>query len=192
MPQFSYTTIVIAAAATTSCAAASMAIFNHLTRGSWFLGSAIVQPLPNLYPNGGGTDTAIADLDGDGYPEIISGYETSIDGSYFIVISVAQGTATGTWSPNEIEWTWPVGPRLSNYALDDIHAVDANGDQWIDLVVQVGDFQDSTEVTYYTLLNSQDGNFRCFGDTTGDGQTDVNDILTVIEDWGCDEGDPLN
>ena len=47
-----------------------------LTSDSWFQETAIVQTIPNVVP--ASTHSAIADLDLDTYPEIISGLEITV------------------------------------------------------------------------------------------------------------------
>jgi hypothetical protein len=161
--------------------------------GTWFLPTAIEQTIPHLQ-QGNYTKTAIADLDGDGLPELISGFEGIIDDVDAVVVTVARGLEVGSWSPHKVEWTKPL-PFGVSYELRSIHSADANDDGRPDLIVKIldkGENSNDWELILFTLLNSSDGGFNCAGDVTGDGETGVNDILTVIEDWGCTEGDPLN
>ena len=151
-----------------------------LTSDSWFQETAIVQTIPNVVP--ASTHSAIADLDLDTYPEIISGLETTVDGVPAILITVSKGKAVGQWHDPEIAWAQAIGG--TNIALADILVGDVNDDYWLDVVVKCRN-SDLSATTYYTLINSSNGTLRCAGDIDADGVTQMPDLLQLLEDWGC-------
>ncbi len=154
-----------------------------MARHNWFNPLAIEQILSN--PKGGGdTTTEFADLDRDGLPELIHGYEDLADPTV-IIVTVAHGTDAGTWSDQQTEWTMPMGRTNSYLRYESIHVVDANNDDWPDLVLKCSDPYDGDNFTYFTLLNDQGNSFRCAGDIDGDGETRVYDLMDLLEDWGC-------
>ena len=82
------------------------------------------------------------------------------------------------------------------------HVQDVNGDTYPDLILEgltytitEGD-DDGTGGAIqlidrynamYTFLNTGGTGFRCAGDVDGDGQTRVEDLVGLLEDWGCDD-----
>jgi hypothetical protein len=150
--------------------------------GTWFLPTAIEQTVP-LFQQGSYTKTAIADLDGDGLPELISGF----DDGRVVVVTVARGLEVGSWSPPKVEWTSPL-ILFYDSEFRSIHSADANDDGRLDLIVKIlhkVKNGNDWELTLFTLLNSSDGGFNCAGDVTGDGETGVYDLMDLLEDWGC-------
>ena len=85
-------------------------------------------------------------------------------------------------------------PSGSSPALHYVQICNINSDQYPDVVL-VGVVDQHDPMSTYThdifLSNNGAGGFTCAGDVTGDGTTDVNDLLGVIGDWGCtDQGLP--
>jgi hypothetical protein len=71
--------------------------------------------------------------------------------------------------------------------------VQLNADGFPDLLMKVRVSGDEGETyVFLALINNGGSGFYCAGDVTGDGETGVKDILTVIDDWGCGQGDPLD
>jgi hypothetical protein len=57
--------------------------------------------------------------------------------------------------------------------------VDVNGDGYLDIVFVYPGIPT-------IFLNTGGTGFRCAGDVDGDGQTRVEDLVGLLEDWGCD------
>ena len=80
------------------------------------------------------------------------------------------------------------------------HVQDVNGDTYPDLILEgltytITEGDDGMGWTtqfidrynaMYTFLNTGGTGFRCAGDVDGDGQTRVEDLVGLLEDWGCD------
>jgi hypothetical protein len=66
--------------------------------------------------------------------------------------------------------------------------VQLNADAFPDLLmkVRVGVTGDETFL-FLALINNGGSGFRCAGDVDGDGQTRVEDLVGLLEDWGCDD-----
>ena len=64
-----------------------------------------------------------------------------------------------------------------------VESVDVNGDGYIDIVVPLSVSESSAAI----FLNTGGTGFRCAGDVDGDGQTRVEDLVGLLEDWGCDD-----
>ena len=73
-------------------------------------------------------------------------------------------------------------------------AIDLNGDFYLDLILSINLFDKwctGAEAADFYFINNGSGGFACAGDVTGDGTTNVDDLLGVIGDWGCtDQGLP--
>ena len=81
------------------------------------------------------------------------------------------------------------------------HVQDVNGDTYPDLILEgltytITEGDDGMGGTaqfidrynaMYTFLNTGGTGFRCAGDVDGDGQTRVEDLVGLLEDWGCDD-----
>jgi hypothetical protein len=63
-------------------------------------------------------------------------------------------------------------------------SADVNGDGYLDLVITSPSVLSPPPVIY---LNTGGTGFRCAGDVDGDGQTRVEDLVGLLEDWGCDD-----
>ena len=104
------------------------------------------------------------------------------------------------FDPNTIYMTVPSdtmpGESVGGFPI--IFVVDVNGDQYPDLILEGHTFtvnqgnDDGWEYSYfdryeamYTFLNTGGTGFRCAGDLDGNGQTQVPDLLDLLEDWGC-------
>ena len=82
------------------------------------------------------------------------------------------------------------------------HVQDVNGDSYPDLILEgltytiteeEDDWGGPTQFidrynAMYTFLNTGGTGFRCAGDVDGDGETKVYDLLDLLNDWGCDNG----
>ena len=77
-------------------------------------------------------------------------------------------------------------------ALHYVQVCNINSDQYPDVAFGWTDDYDFGSYSHDVFLsNNGSGGFTCAGDVTGDGTTDVNDLLGVIGDWGCtDQGLP--
>jgi hypothetical protein len=104
-----------------------------------------------------------------------------------------EGLGTGQWAASGTTafTVEPPGSDLS-CSVDKTFAADVNGDGWLDLIVLFR-FEDwdwespqETQYQYMTFLNTGGTGFRCAGDVDGDGQTRVEDLVGLLEDWGCD------
>jgi hypothetical protein len=61
-------------------------------------------------------------------------------------------------------------------------SADVNGDGYLDLV-----YSNEHRGSPVIFLNTGGTGFRCAGDVDGDGQTRVEDLVGLLEDWGCDD-----
>ena len=112
-----------------------------------------------------------ADFNNDGLADCA--YQAYSNG----LLHILKGHGDGQWTEVQVIETGMSNAPGEWY----LHAADVNGDGWQDIVAMT-----RYEPRYlYTFFNSGDGSFRCSGDLTGDGNTGVNDLLGVIEDWGC-------
>ena len=131
----------------------------------------------------------LSDIDQDGLDDFVKA--RFIDAST-IVLSVRFNLGDTTVSPwSDIgEYELPdIGCTPEYMSWDTPLVVDLNGDSYPDLVCPVyveggePDWCGATADLYF--INNGSGGFTCAGDVTGDGQTDVDDLLGVIGDWGC-------
>ena len=102
------------------------------------------------------------------------------------------------FDPNTIYLRFPE----SYMGLSGFHVQDVNGDLYPDLILEgltytiteeEADWGGPTQFidrynAMYTFLNTGGTGFRCAGDVDGDGETKVYDLLDLLEDWGCDNG----
>ena len=153
-----------------------------------------------LTTNQGSAFSAIADFNNDGYTDVVcltpnSPTPTSCR------IDTFSGDGTGSWTPSGMQsFGWPNGwdrPTTQMTGSADpwqLHTADVNADGWVDLVLVVwdtgaNDSNNQGPLGVATYLNTAGSGFRCVGDVTSDGMTETNDILKVIDDWGCIQGE---
>ena len=107
-----------------------------------------------------------------------------------LAVYVRRGLGTGAWAAKELVDIANAGSKGWGGSMN-FDAVDVNGDGWKDLVISIyaGQTDGGLHITFF---NNGGNGFSCAGDVTGDGETGVKDILTVIDDWGCNEGEPLD
>ena len=104
------------------------------------------------------------------------------------------GLGTGQWAASgTTAFTVELPSADFSCGVDKIFAADVNGDRWLDVIVLFR-FEDwdwespqETQFQYMTFLNTGGTGFRCAGDVDGDGQTRVEDLVGLLEDWGCDD-----
>jgi hypothetical protein len=104
------------------------------------------------------------------------------------------GLGTGQWAASgTTAFTVELPSADFSCGVDKIFAADVNGDWWLDVIVLFR-FEDwdwespqETQFQYMTFLNTGGTGFRCAGDVDGDGQTRVEDLVGLLEDWGCDD-----
>ena len=147
----------------------------------------------------------VIDIDEDGLDDFLKAYWDYQTDTFSLLAQFNMGDLT--FSPPTTLWqsALPDIDGCSVSYLDTQHGnlVDLNGDQFLD-VVYSGYFEgnsspdielmgDSNCNGYLNLIfiNNGSGGFACAGDVTGDGRTNVDDLLGVIGDWGCiEEGQP--
>jgi hypothetical protein len=127
-------------------------------------------------PTEGGLDVAAADLDRDGYDELIfAGYYGS--GSYHDRSRIFWSSG-GSWDPDD-------HVDLGTHAAYHVEAADIDGDGWVDLAF-AGRYADSSYQVDSTVFLNQEGTFGdpielpttgathlAFGDFDGDGWKDL-------------------
>ncbi len=108
------------------------------------------------------------------------------------------------FDPNTIYLKFPESSYMDQDRGDGpvFHVQDVNGDSYPDLILEGLTYTITEEEAdwggpiqfidrynaMYTFLNTGGTGFRCTGDVDGDGETKVYDLLDLLEDWGCDNG----
>ena len=131
----------------------------------------------------------LADFNGDGIADVA---QLNVVSGMGIRLQVYKGNGTG-----QFELTYEhIGPK-GVYALNDyggrMFIADVNADGHLDIISPAVDTSQSPALYGLAVFLNNSGNgFICVGDIDDNGQTDVDDLLDLIADYGCDEGDPLN
>ena len=142
--------------------------------------------------------TASIDIDNDGLDDILNfwnDYENNV-----LVLRARMNLGNVSFSPWEILSTYEfdLSPECSGapYAGECL-VMNINGDSYPDIAVEIYEECEDDDwnwiQSYGTVyfINNGSGGFACAGDVTGDGTTNVDDLLGVIGDWGCtDQGLP--
>ena len=143
-------------------------------------------------------ETVIIDLDQDGHDDMIQAYDnTEYPDTFDLRVRMNQGDVPfSTW---ESIGTYEINigqPSDAEINIDAAYSMNINGDSYPDLIFAISVDDWGGEGDYHAkcmayMINNGSGGFTCAGDVTGDGTTDVNDLLGVIGDWGCiEEGLP--
>ena len=102
----------------------------------------------------------------------------SVDDEYFL--HVLKGQGNGNFNLTQTMSLSPLSPF--DWQLS---AADVNGDGAVDLITVNVD-QDKGIYIWNAYLNTNGPEgFRCAGDVDANGETNVPDLLYLLEDWGC-------
>ncbi|MCP4838392.1 MAG: hypothetical protein GY894_03390 [Planctomycetes bacterium] len=146
-----------------------------------------------------GTGTGIWDV---GQAEVVYTAECREGPEYFM--DGPPGGEYWVFDPNTIYLKFPESSYMDQDRGDGpvFHVQDVNGDSYPDLILEGLTYTITEEKddwgwpiqfidrynAMYTFLNTGGTGFRCAGDVDGDGETKVYDLLDLLEDWGCDNG----
>ena len=173
--------------------AAAGVVLSASDRGSAVFSEAVWTPFQKLPGVPRPVNSVVADFNADGNNDF-----AFIEDPYDVPelqVFVFWGDGAGGFPSFSVQ-VIPVDtgdPKASNLYAYDLNVGDMNGDGAPDIVYPTyGTQYHDGDYGVIVLLGNGAGGFSCAGDVTGDGETDVKDILTVIDDWGCNEGEPLD
>jgi hypothetical protein len=173
--------------------AAAGVVLSASDRGSAVFSEAVWTPFQDLpgVPRPG--TSAVADFNQDGFDDFA--FIPNNEEPDAIRVFVFWGNESGAFESytTEIHQVKTGDPKAHDIYHYDLNAGDINGDGSADIIIPTyGTQKYSGDYGVIVLLGNGAGGFSCAGDVTGDGETGVKDILTVIDDWGCNEGEPLD
>ena len=162
---------------------------------SWFSDTVLVWELPNesTWFNG------LSDFNNDGNPDFVSFTPPNSwvgNAGLWMYAGLGNGQFDdGSFMPIE---NWPLdddsGVDYEPSGETGAWAADVNQDGWNDLILafELYGLSNPNPEFLVTFLNTGGGGFVCAGDINGNGETEIDDLLQLISDFGCTEGDPLN
>jgi len=138
------------------------------------------------------TNATFADFDQDGLADAVACDKTSSMTS--AEVTVFRGLGNGQFTLVETfaaEDAYP-SSEVSDWEYVHMASADINGDDWTDIVLKPALVLATGErvFPFITYLNTGGSGFRCMGDINGDGETQVHDLIEILEDWGCEETSP--
>ena len=174
--------------------AAAGVVLSASDRGSAVFSEAVWTPFQELPGVSRPVHSVVADFNADGNNDYAY-VDTNNDG-HELQVFVFWGDGAGGFPSFSVQ-VIPVDtgdPKaFSLYTHADSDVGDMNGDGAPDIVLSVyGTQYHAGDYGVIVLLGDGAGSFNCAGDVNGDGQTNMPDIIDVLQDWGCNEGEPLD
>jgi len=158
---------------------------------SWFTSPLYAELYEDSYI--GDDRQVIGDFNGDDYADFAIFRQWGQGGTIYLWVYAGDGT--GQFSLVQEYQNQNSGFTLISNENSWQETSDVNGDGYLDLLIQVhpkgGQAHESLFSTLIFLNNNGNG-FVCAGDINGNGETEIDDLLQLIGDFGCTEGDPLN
>ena len=120
-----------------------------------------------------------ADLNNDQLADAIRiAFLDDPDNTRILEIYIGQGD--GIWV---IDQVLPAGICGDTYS-GQLFTTDVNGDGFVDLIFRTYGDEKCGDLIYW---NNQGSGFHCIGDILDDGQVGVQDLMALLEDWGCED-----